>query len=67
MEYLNLSEILKEEDISEKVIFYGDEELMTQKPFYKIFAVMKRIAPRFVRFYEFPHNRLHGVVTRFEL
>ena len=67
MEYLNLSEILKEEDISEKVIFYGDEELMTQKPFYKIFAVMKRVAPRFVRFYEFPHNRLHGVVTRFEL
>ncbi len=67
MEYLVLSDILKEENISEKVIFYGDEEILTNKIQYKIFSVMKRISPRFVKFYDFPYNRLHGVVTRFEL
>ncbi len=67
MEYLILSDILKEENISEKVIFYGDEEILTDKIQYRIFSIMKRISPRFVKFYDFPYNRLHGVVTRFEI
>ncbi len=67
MEYFTLSSILKDENISSKIIFYGDEEILTRKPQYKIFSFMKKISPRFVRFYDFPYNQLHGVVTRFEL
>ncbi|MEO8398332.1 MAG: KUP/HAK/KT family potassium transporter, partial [Ignavibacteriaceae bacterium] len=67
MEYFQLPNIIKELEIKEKVIFYGDEEILTRKPLYKIFSFMKKISPRFVKFYDFPYNKLHGVVSRFEI
>ncbi len=67
LEVLDLSQIFKENQISEKVIFYGEEDIITNKPFLKVFAFLKKISPSFVKFYDLPYNKLHGVVTRLEL
>jgi KUP system potassium uptake protein len=67
MEILDIQEILKSHGINEKVIFYGIDEIITNKPLLKLFAFLKKVSPRIVNFYDLPYNRLHGVATRFEL
>ena len=67
MEYLDIPQLLKENGITEKVIFYGVEDIITKKPFLKIYAFLKKISPSFVTFYRLPYNKLHGVATRLEL
>jgi KUP system potassium uptake protein len=64
LEFVNVEEILKESGIDEKVIFYGIEEIVTDKWFYKIFAFIKKISPRFDEFYNFPSNKMHGIISR---
>lgn len=67
MEVPNLPELFKRQGISEKVIFYGVDDIKTNKIFYKLYAFIKKITPSFASFYNFPYNKLHGVVTRHEL
>ena len=67
LEVLDIPALLKKNGISEKVIFYGVEDISTNKPVLKIFAFMKKITPSFVKFYTLPYNKLHGVETRLEL
>ncbi len=67
LEVLDLAGILKENNIDEKAIFYGVEDIETNKFFLKIFAFIKMISPPFIRFYKLPYNKLHGVVTRLEI
>lgn len=63
----NLPELFKRQGISEKVIFYGVDDIKTKKIVFKIYAFIKKITPSFASFYNFPYNKLHGVVTRHEL
>jgi KUP system potassium uptake protein len=67
MELLDLPKIFKDSGISGKAIFYGEEDIVTKKPLLKIFSLLKRITPHFVKFHDLPYNKLHGVVTRLEL
>jgi len=67
MELLDLTKIFKDSEISGKAIFYGEEDIVTKKPLLKIFSLLKRITPHFVKFHDLPYNKLHGVVTRLEL
>ncbi len=67
MEVVDIEEILKNAGIIEKGIFYGLEEISTKNGIWKIFSMMKRLAPPFVQFHDLPPNKLHGVVTRIEL
>ncbi len=67
LEILNIPNILKENGITEKVIFYGVEDITTKKPLLMLYAFLKKITPAFVRFYDLPYNKLHGVITRLEL
>lgn len=67
LEVLDIPGLLKKNGITEKVIFYGVEDISTNKPWLKIFAFIKKITPSFVRFYTLPYNKLHGVETRLEL
>jgi KUP system potassium uptake protein len=67
MQILNLPSLFKEHGIKEKVIFYGVDDIKTKKFFYRIYAFIKKITPSFASFYNFPYNKLHGVVTRHEL
>jgi len=67
MRILNLPKLFKELGIKEKVIFYGVDEIKTKKIIYRIYAFIKKITPTFASFYNFPYNKLHGVVTRHEI
>lgn len=67
MEMLNMENILKEKGINERTIFYGDEEIVSRKLHWKLFALIKDISPSFASFYNFPHEKLIGVSRRVEI
>jgi KUP system potassium uptake protein len=67
MEHLDIELLLHENGISEKVIFYGVEDISTPNPIWKLFASIKRNTPNFVQFNKLPASRLQGVVTRVEM
>lgn len=67
MRVLDIEARLKEHGISEKVIFYGIEDIETNNPFWKIFALIKKLTPNFVQFYKLPAAKLQGVMTRVEM
>jgi len=59
--------ILHAHNIQEKAIFYGCEEIVTDRIVWRIFATIKRLSPSFVEFYRLPANQMHGVTTRIEM
>lgn len=67
MEVVNVEQILKEQGIYEKTIFYGIEDIFASNIVWKIFSVIKKLSPSFVQFYRLPPEELHGVMTRFEM
>jgi len=67
MEIVNIERILQKAGINEKVIFYGLEEISTDKPVWKIFSILKRLTSPFIQFHDLPLNKLHGVITRVEM
>ena len=66
-EVLDIEGLIKQHEISEKVIFYGVEDIVTRNPFWRIFSLIKRITPNFVQFSKLPPSRLQGIVTRVEM
>lgn len=67
MEVVDMEEILREEKIEEKTIFYGIEDISTKSLIWKIFSLTKKVTPAFVQFYKLPSHKLHGVLTRVEM
>lgn len=67
MEILDIEEVLKTNGVSEKVIFYGIEDIETKNIFWKLFSTIKRQTPNFVQFNKLPAAKLQGVVTRVEM
>ncbi len=67
MELLDIEKTLKAHGISEKVIFYGIEDIETKNPIWKIFSLIKKLTPNFVQFNRLPAAKLQGVVTRVEM
>ncbi len=67
MVVLDIEKLLKAHGISEKVIFYGIEDIETRNPVWKIFALIKKLTPNFVQFNKLPAAKLQGVVTRVEM
>lgn len=67
MEVIDVAEILKTAGIKEKTIFYGVEDIVTDNPVWKVFSMIKKITPSFVQYYKLPPEKLHGVITRFEM
>ncbi len=67
MEVIDVEKIINRAGIEENVIFYGLEDIITENPMWKIFAVIKRLTPSFVQFYSLPSNKLHGIITRVEM
>lgn len=67
MEIIDVEQILKENGITEKTIFYGIEDIFTNNLVWKVFSVIKKLSPSFVQFYRLPPGELHGVMTRFEM
>lgn len=67
MEVFSVEEIFRNAGINEKVIFYGIEDVETTNVFWKMFSVIKKLTPSFVRFYKLPAHKLHGIITRVEM
>lgn len=67
MEVPDLPKLFKQWGFNEKAIFYGAEEIKTEKLFLKSFILLKKIAPNWISYFDFPYNKLHGVVTRIEI
>jgi KUP system potassium uptake protein len=67
MEVIDLEKILKKNDIHEKVIFYGIEDISTRNIIWRIFSTIKKQSPNFVQFHKLPATKLQGVVTRVEM
>jgi KUP system potassium uptake protein len=67
MEVIDIEKLLKKNDIQEKVIFYGIEDIDTTNPAWKVFSAIKKLTPNFVQFNKLPASKLQGVVTRVEM
>ncbi|MBL0224780.1 MAG: KUP/HAK/KT family potassium transporter [Geobacteraceae bacterium] len=67
MRVVDIEKLLKASGISEKVIFYGIEDIETRNPIWKVFALIKKLTPNFVQFHKLPAAKLQGVVTRVEM
>ncbi len=67
MEFVDVEKILNTAGINEKVIFYGVEDIITNNIFWNVYAITKKVAPSFDKFYNFPINKIHGVITRIHL
>ena len=67
MEVVDVEEVLREAQIEERTVFYGVEEITTSNPIWKAFYFIKRNTSTFIRFYQFPPKKLHGVLTKVEL
>lgn len=66
MEVVNIEEILRQNGIEERAIFYGLEEIVA-RGHWRIYAFLKRITPTFISFFRLPSRKLHGVLTRVEI
>lgn len=64
MEVLDIEGLIRERGIEEKTIFYGMENIISDRMVWKIFGVMKKASPPFVQFYSLPPEKIHGVITR---
>jgi KUP system potassium uptake protein len=64
MEIFDIIDLLRKEGIEEKTIFYGMENVISDKLFWKMYGLLKKITPAFVHFYELPPEKIHGVITR---
>jgi KUP system potassium uptake protein len=67
MEVLDIEALLKKNQIYEKIIFYGVEDITTANPAWRLFSTMKKLSANFVQFHKLPARKLHGVVTRLEM
>jgi len=67
MEVIDIEKIIRVHGITEKVIFYGIEDIATTNPIWKFFALIKKLTPNFVQFNKLPAAKLQGVVTRVEM
>jgi KUP system potassium uptake protein len=64
MELVSAEDILREAGIDERAVYYGLEDISAGNIIWKIFSLIKRTMPTFIKFYEFPPEKLHGVVAK---
>jgi KUP system potassium uptake protein len=67
MEVVDIAAILAAAGIRPRAIFYGVEDIITNRPLARAYALIKRLAPSFVKFYKLPTHAVHGVVSRVTL
>jgi len=64
MEVIDIVSLLESHGIEGKTIFYGIENIVSDKAFWKLYSIIKKVSPPFVQFYTLPAEKMHGVVTR---
>ncbi|MBI5408821.1 MAG: KUP/HAK/KT family potassium transporter [Nitrospirae bacterium] len=64
MEVITVDDILREAGIDERAVYYGLEDISAKNILWKFFSLIKRVSPTYIKFYEFPPEKLHGVITK---
>ncbi|MDD1703422.1 MAG: KUP/HAK/KT family potassium transporter [Methanoregula sp.] len=64
MEIIDIVKLIRAQGIEEKTIFYGIENIVSDRPFWKLYGLIKKVSPPFVQFYSLPAEKIHGVETR---
>lgn len=67
LEIIDVEQILKENGIDAKTIFYGLEDIVSDNIIWRIYSIIKKVTPAFVQFYKLPPNKLHGIISRIEM
>jgi KUP system potassium uptake protein len=67
MEIIDVEEILRENGVEERTVFYGLEDISSGNIIWKTFSLLKRNTPTFIQFYNFPFRKLHGVLTKISI
>ena len=67
MERESVTELLKDAGIKEKVIFYGIQDIVSRRPLWKLFSIMNKLIPPYVKYYRLSPRKLHGIVSRIEM
>lgn len=67
MEHIDIDGLLEKTGIKPRAIFYGVEDIFTRSIVWKVYAVIKKLAPPFVQFYKLPLHSVHGVISRISL
>ncbi|MDH4028472.1 MAG: KUP/HAK/KT family potassium transporter, partial [Nitrospirota bacterium] len=67
MEVIAVDDILREAGIDERAVYYGLEDISAKNIFWKLFSLIKRVSPTYIKFYDFPPEKLHGVITKVSL
>src|SRR5665648_105948 len=67
MEVVDIEQILNDNGIDAKTIFYGLEDIVSDNIIWRIYSTIKKVTPAFVQFYELPPHKLHGIITRIEM
>jgi len=63
IEIVDLVEIFKKLNIEPTIVFYGQENIITNKISTKIYSFLRRISPIIVDFYNFPLPKTIGIVS----
>jgi len=67
MEIVNLGKIFEDVNIKPTVMFYGVEDIITENIIWKIFALIKKVSPNFIKFHRLPSNKVHGVIVQVKM
>ena len=67
MEIVNIGKILEDTKIKPTVMFYGVEDIITENIIWKIFALIKKVSPNFIKFHRLPSNKVHGVIVQVKM
>jgi KUP system potassium uptake protein len=67
LEVVDVEQILKENGIDEKTIFYGLEDIVSDNIIWRLYSIIKKVTPAFVQFYKLPPHKLHGIISRIEM
>ncbi len=67
MEIVNMGKIFHGANIQPTVMFYGVEDIITENIIWKIFALIKKISPNFIKFHKLQSNRVHGVIVQIKM
>jgi len=64
MEIVNMGKIFEDSKIKPTVMFYGVEDIITENIIWRIFALIKKVSPNFIKFHKLPTDKVHGVIVQ---
>lgn len=67
LKIIDLDKIFKDLNVETTILFYGQENIITNKLFIKIYSFIRKISPTIVDFYNFPLSKTIGIVSNIHI